>query len=188
MRLAIPLYTIGISLLIAVAIFGLVRKGAQRWINIGIVIQPSEIMKIAMPLMLAWYYQRRESALRWYDHIAAFALLAIPVGLIAKQPDLGTAVLVFAAGFFVIYLAGLSFKLILPILLAVTIAAGSLIAFEHKICQPQTQWPLLHDYQKHRICTLLDPTTDPLGKGFHTIQAKNLAWLAVSRCFYCIYV
>ncbi|BBE10422.1 MAG: cell elongation-specific peptidoglycan biosynthesis regulator RodA [Glomeribacter sp. 1016415] len=171
MRLAIPLYTIGISLLIAVAIFGLVRKGAQRWINIGIVIQPSEIMKIAMPLMLAWYYQRRESALRWYDHIAAFALLAIPVGLIAKQPDLGTAVLVFAAGFFVIYLAGLSFKLILPILLAVTIAAGSLIAFEHKICQPQTQWPLLHDYQKHRICTLLDPTTDPLGKGFHTIQA-----------------
>lgn len=171
MRLAIPLYTIGISLLIAVALFGLMRKGAQRWINIGIVIQPSEIMKIAMPLMLAWYYQRRESALRWYDHIAAFALLAIPVGLIAKQPDLGTAVLVFSAGFFVIYLAGLSFKLIVPILLAVTIAAGSLIAFESKICQPQTQWPLLHDYQKHRICTLLDPTTDPLGKGFHTIQA-----------------
>ncbi|BBO60483.1 rod shape-determining protein RodA [Mycoavidus sp. B2-EB] len=171
MRLAVPLYTVGISLLIAVALFGLVRKGAQRWINIGIVVQPSEIMKIAMPLMLAWYYQRRESALRWYDHIAALALLAIPVGLIAKQPDLGTAVLVFAAGFFVIYLAGLSFKLILPILLAVTIAAGSLIAFEHKICQPQTQWPLLHDYQKHRICTLLDPTTDPLGKGFHTIQA-----------------
>lgn len=170
-RLAVPLYTFGISLLIAVALFGLIRKGAQRWINLGLVIQPSEIMKIAMPLMLAWYYQRREGALRWYDHIVALALLAVPVGLIAKQPDLGTAVLVFSAGFFVIYLAGLSFKLIVPVLLAITIAAGSLIVFQQKICQPQAQWPLLHDYQKHRVCTLLDPTTDPLGKGFHTIQA-----------------
>ncbi len=170
-RLAVPLYTFGISLLIAVALFGLIRKGAQRWINLGLVIQPSEIMKIAMPLMLAWYYQRREGALRWYDHIVALALLAVPVGLIAKQPDLGTAVLVFSAGFFVIYLAGLSFKLIVPVLLAITIAAGSLIVFQQKICQPQVQWPLLHDYQKHRVCTLLDPTTDPLGKGFHTIQA-----------------
>ncbi|UUM21520.1 rod shape-determining protein RodA [Mycoavidus sp. SF9855] len=170
-RLAVPLYTFGISLLIAVALFGLIRKGAQRWINLGLVIQPSEIMKIAMPLMLAWYYQRREGALRWYDHIVALALLAVPVGLIAKQPDLGTAVLVFSAGFFVIYLAGLSFKLIVPVLLALTIAAGSLIVFQQKICQPQVQWPLLHDYQKHRVCTLLDPTTDPLGKGFHTIQS-----------------
>ncbi len=170
-RLAVPLYTFGISLLIAVALFGLIRKGAQRWINLGLVIQPSEIMKIAMPLMLAWYYQRREGALRWYDHIVALALLAVPVGLIAKQPDLGTAVLVFSAGFFVVYLAGLSFKLIVPVLLAITIAAGSLIVFQQKICQPQVQWPLLHDYQKHRVCTLLDPTTDPLGKGFHTIQA-----------------
>ncbi len=170
-RLAVPLYTFGISLLIAVALFGLIRKGAQRWINLGLVIQPSEIMKIAMPLMLAWYYQRREGALRWYDHIVALALLAVPVGLIAKQPDLGTAILVFSAGFFVIYLAGLSFKLIVPVLLAITIAAGSLVVFQQKICQPQVQWPLLHDYQKHRVCTLLDPTTDPLGKGFHTIQA-----------------
>lgn len=171
MRLAVPLYTVGIGLLIAVALFGITRKGAKRWINVGMVIQPSEIMKIAVPLMLAWYYQKREGIMRWYDHIGGALLLGLPMALIAKQPDLGTAVLVFAAGFAVIYLAGLSFKLILPVLLAAVIAIGSIMAFESKICQPQTQWPLLHDYQKHRICTLLDPTSDPLGKGFHTIQA-----------------
>lgn len=171
MRLAVPLYTVGIGLLIAVALFGITRKGAKRWINVGMVIQPSEIMKIAVPLMLAWYYQKREGVMRWYDHIGGALLLGLPMALIAKQPDLGTAVLVFAAGFAVIYLAGLSFKLILPVLLAAVIAIGSIMAFESKICQPQTQWPLLHDYQKHRICTLLDPTSDPLGKGFHTIQA-----------------
>ncbi len=171
MRLAVPLYTVGIGLLIAVALFGITRKGAKRWINVGMVIQPSEIMKIAVPLMLAWYYQKREGVMRWYDHIGGALLLGLPIALIAKQPDLGTAVLVFAAGFAVIYLAGLSFKLILPVLLAAVIAIGSIMALEHKICQPQTQWPLLHDYQKHRVCTLLDPTSDPLGKGFHTIQA-----------------
>ncbi len=171
MRLAVPLYTVGIGLLIAVALFGITRKGARRWINVGMVIQPSEIMKIAVPLMLAWYYQKREGIMRWYDHIGGALLLGLPMALIAKQPDLGTAMLVFAAGFAVIYLAGLSFRLILPVLLALVIAIGSIMAFEHKICQPQTQWPLFHDYQKHRVCTLLDPTSDPLGKGFHTIQA-----------------
>jgi rod shape determining protein RodA len=108
---------------------------------------------------------------RWYDYIVGFILLAVPVGLIAKQPDLGTAVLVLASGLFVIYFAGLSFRLILPVLLAVVIAAGSVVAFEGKICQPQVQWPMMHDYQKHRICILLDPQSDPLGQGFHTIQA-----------------
>ncbi len=171
MRFAVPLYTVGIGLLIAVALFGITRKGAKRWINVGMVIQPSEIMKIAMPLMLAWYYQKREGVMRWYDHIGGAFLLGLPVLLIAKQPDLGTAMLVFAAGFAVIYLAGLSFRLILPVLLALVIAIGSIMAFESKLCQPQTQWPLMHDYQKHRVCTLLDPTSDPLGKGFHTIQA-----------------
>ncbi|MDI9701391.1 FtsW/RodA/SpoVE family cell cycle protein, partial [Burkholderia cenocepacia] len=127
--------------------------------------------KIATPLMLAWYYQRREGGLRWYDFIAAFGILLVPVGLIAKQPDLGTGLLVFAAGFFVIYLAGLSFKLIVPVLVAGVIAVGSIAVFEERICQPEVQWPLMHDYQKHRVCTLLDPTSDPLGKGFHTIQA-----------------
>jgi rod shape determining protein RodA len=171
MRFAVPLYTFGVALLVAVAVFGITKKGAKRWINVGVVIQPSEILKIATPLMLAWYYQRRESSMRWFDFIVGFVILLVPVGLIAKQPDLGTAVLVFAAGLFVIYFAGLSFKLIVPVLVAAIIGIGLVATFQDKICQPQVQWPLMHDYQKHRICTLLDPTSDPLGKGFHTIQA-----------------
>jgi len=171
MRCAVPLYTFGVALLIAVAVFGLTRKGAKRWINVGVVIQPSEIMKIAMPLMLAWYYQRRESVIRWFDYLIGLILLGVPVALIAKQPDLGTAVLVLAAGLFVIYFAGLSFKLIIPVLLAGSIAVGSVVVMEDKICQPSVAWPMMHDYQKHRICTLLNPESDPLGQGFHTIQA-----------------
>jgi rod shape determining protein RodA len=171
MRFAVPLYTIGMALLIAVATFGLTRKGAKRWLNVGVVIQPSEIMKIAMPLMLAWYFQRREGGIRWWDYIVGFVILILPVAIIAKQPDLGTAVLVFAAGLFVIYFAGLSFKLIVPILIAAVLVVASIGVFQERICQPEVNWPLMHDYQKHRICTLLDPTSDPLGKGFHTIQA-----------------
>jgi rod shape determining protein RodA len=171
MRFAVPMYTIGIALLLAVLAFGLTRKGAKRWINVGVVIQPSEILKIATPLMLAWYYQRREGVTRWYDFLVGFVILLLPVALIAKQPDLGTAVLVFAAGFFVIYFAGLSFRLITPVLAAGVVAVVLIATFQTRICQPQVEWPLMHDYQKHRICTLLDPTSDPLGKGFHTIQA-----------------
>ncbi len=171
MRFAVPLYTFGVALLIAVATFGLTRKGAKRWLNVGVVIQPSEIMKIAMPLMLAWYFQRREGQVRWWDYIVGFLILIVPVGLIAKQPDLGTAMLVFAAGFFVIYFAGLSFKLLVPVLAAGIVMVACVAVFQDRICQPEVNWPLMHDYQKHRICTLLDPTSDPLGKGFHTIQA-----------------
>jgi rod shape determining protein RodA len=171
MRFAVPLYTVGVALLVAVALFGLTRKGARRWINVGVVVQPSELMKIAMPLMLAWYYQHRKGVVRWYDYLVGLVILGVPVALIAKQPDLGTALLVLAAGAFVIYFAGLSFKLIVPLLLVAVIAVGSVLVFETRICQPEVQWPLLHDYQKHRVCTLLDPTSDPLGKGFHTIQA-----------------
>lgn len=171
MRFAVPLYTVGVALLIAVATFGLTRKGAKRWLNVGVVIQPSEIMKIAMPLMLAWYYQKRESNIRWWDYVVGFVILMLPVALIAKQPDLGTAVLVFAAGVFVIYFAGLSFKLILPVLAAGVVVIACVAVFQDRICQPDVNWPMMHDYQKHRICTLLDPTSDPLGKGFHTIQA-----------------
>jgi rod shape determining protein RodA len=171
MRFAVPLYTVGVALLIAVAMFGLTRKGAKRWLNVGVVIQPSELMKIAMPLMLAWYFQRREGGIRWWDYIVGFLILILPVAIIAKQPDLGTAVLVFAAGIFVIYFAGLSFKLIVPILVAGVLVVASIGIFQERICQPEVNWPLMHDYQKHRICTLLDPTSDPLGKGFHTIQA-----------------
>ncbi|CAG9182096.1 rod shape-determining protein RodA [Cupriavidus respiraculi] len=171
MRAAVPLYTVGVALLIAVAMFGLIRKGARRWLYVGMVIQPSELMKIAMPLMLAWYFQKREGTLRWFDFIVATVLLGIPVGLIAKQPDLGTALLVLAAGLYVIYFAGLSWKIILPVMAIAITLITALVTFEHDMCAPGVNWPVLHDYQQHRVCTLLDPTTDPLGKGFHTIQS-----------------
>ncbi|AJG17522.1 rod shape-determining protein RodA [Cupriavidus basilensis] len=171
MRVAVPLYTVGVALLVAVAMFGLIRKGARRWLYVGMVIQPSEIMKIAMPLMLAWYFQKREGSVRWFDFVLALVLLGVPVGLIAKQPDLGTGLLVMAAGLYVIYFAGLSWKIILPLLAIAVVAITALVSFEHDICAPGVTWPILHDYQQHRICTLLDPTTDPLGKGFHTIQS-----------------
>lgn len=158
MRLAIPVYTVGIALLISVALFGLIKKGARRWINLGVIIQPSEIMKIAVPLMLAAYFQKHEASLRWRTFIIAGLLLIIPVGLIARQPDLGTALLVAAAGFYVIFLAGLSWKILLG--LGVTFAAS--LPFV---------WSMLHDYQRERVMTLIDPSSDPLGKGFHIIQS-----------------
>lgn len=114
MALAVPLYAAGVALLVAVAMFGIIKKGAQRWINVGIVIQPSEILKIAMPLMLAWWFQKREGQLRPLDFAVAGVLLAVPVGLIMKQPDLGTSLLVLAAGLSVIFFAGLPWKLVLP--------------------------------------------------------------------------
>ena len=116
MTLAVPLYVVGVALLIAVAMFGITKKGATRWLNVGVVIQPSEILKIAVPLMLAWWFQRREGQLRVLDFVVALLLLALPVGLIVKQPDLGTAILVLSAGLYVIFFAGLSWKLIVPVL------------------------------------------------------------------------
>ncbi len=169
-KFAVPLYTVGVALLIAVAVAGITKKGATRWLNVGVVIQPSEILKIAMPLMLAWWFQRREGQLRAPDFVIALVLLLVPVGLIVKQPDLGTAILVFSAGFYVIFFAGLSWKLILPVLVVGAIAITAIVVSEDRICQPEVKWPLLRDYQKNRVCTLLDPTTDPLGKGFHIIQ------------------
>ena len=170
MALAVPLYALGVALLVATAVMGITKKGATRWLNIGIVIQPSEILKIAMPLMLAWWFQRREGQIRVLDFIVALLLVALPVGLIVKQPDLGTAILVFSAGMFVIFFAGLSWRLIIPVLLLATAAITAVAVSEDRICQPDVKWPLMRDYQKNRICTLLDPTTDPLGKGFHIIQ------------------
>ena len=159
MRFAVPVYTFGLALLIAVALFGDVVNGARRWLNLGVTrIQPSEIMKIAMPLMLAWYFHKYEATLRLRQYIVASLLLIIPVLLIARQPDLGTALLVTTAGFYVIFLAGLSWKL----LLGMALAAGASLPF---------LWPLLHDYQRRRILTLLDPATDPLGAGYHIIQS-----------------
>ena len=170
MMMAVPLYTVGVALLVATAAFGLTKKGATRWLNVGVVIQPSEILKIAMPLMLAWWFQRREGQLRGLDFVVAGLLLAVPVGLIVKQPDLGTAILVLSAGFYVIFFAGLSFRLIVPVIALGAVAVALLVAYGGAICQPDVVWPGLREYQKHRVCTLLDPTTDPLGKGFHIIQ------------------
>jgi rod shape determining protein RodA len=164
------MYTLGVALLIAVALFGITKKGAKRWVNLGITIQPSEILKIAMPLMLAWWFQKREGQLRPLDFIVACVLLAVPVALIVKQPDLGTAILVMSAGLFVIFFAGLSWKLIVPPLLLLGAGVMLVVMFEPRLCADGVRWSVLHDYQQQRICTLLDPSRDPLGKGFHIIQ------------------
>ena len=159
MRFAPPAYLLGLVLLVAVALFGDVRNGARRWLNLGVTsIQPSEIMKIAMPLMLAWYFHKRETLLRVHDYAVAALLLAVPTLLIARQPDLGTALLVAAAGCYVIFLAGLSWKVI------VGLGVGALASLPFL-------WGMLHDYQRKRVLTLLDPSEDPLGAGYHIIQA-----------------
>ncbi len=168
--LAVPLYSVGVALLLAVALFGITKKGATRWINVGVVIQPSEIMKIAIPLMLSWWFQKREGALRPLDFAVAGLILALPVGLIMKQPDLGTSLLVMASGLAVIFFAGLSWKLILPPILLGAIGIVTLVVMEPQWCQPDVDWKVLHEYQRQRVCTLLDPTRDPLGKGFHILQ------------------
>ncbi|MGZ5132956.1 MAG: rod shape-determining protein RodA [Caldimonas sp.] len=174
MRFAVPLYVLGLVLLVATALpgLGVTRKGATRWLSIGVTIQPSEIMKIAMPLMLAWWFQRREGQLRAFDFLIATVLVVVPVAFIVKQPDLGTAILVLSAGVYVIFFAGLSWKLIVPVAVLGAVAVSAVIVSEDRICQPEVKWPMLRDYQKNRVCTLLDPTTDPLGKGFHIIQGE----------------
>ncbi|MBN9205131.1 rod shape-determining protein RodA [Methylibium petroleiphilum] len=170
-QLAVPLYVLGVALLIGVELFGVTKKGATRWLDLQVlVIQPSELLKIATPLMLAWWFQRREGQLQAPDFVVAFVLLAVPVALIVKQPDLGTAILVLSGGLYVMFFAGLSWALILPVLGLGAVGIGGLIWFQTQICEPGVDWVLLHEYQKHRVCTLLDPTTDPLGKGFHIIQ------------------
>ena len=158
MRFAVPIYTVGVALLVAVFLFGVIKKGARRWLHIGFDMQPSEIMKIAMPLMLAWYFQQRSGMLRWHSFVLAAVLLMVPVGLIMKQPDLGTSLMVLSAGFYVIFLAGLSWKALIALVVA---GAASL----------PIAWSVMHDYQRQRVMTLIDPTSDPLGKGFHIIQS-----------------
>ena len=159
MRLSLPAYLAGLALLIAVALFGDVVNGARRWLHIGVTrIQPSELMKIAVPLMLAWYFNRYEATLKAQHYLVAAVLLIAPVGLIARQPDLGTAALIFATGCYVLFLAGLSWKIIGGLVLG-GIASVPLL------------WSVLHGYQKQRVLTLLDPMQDPLGAGYHTIQS-----------------
>ena len=172
MKLALPFYLVGVVLLLGVEFFGITSKGATRWLDLGVTrLQPSEMLKISVPMMLAWYFQRHEGAVRIRDFLVAALLLAVPFALIIKQPDLGTALLVFGAGFFVIYFAGLSFKLLVPVAVIGVVGLSTIVYYEEQLCQPGVDWVVLHDYQKHRVCTLLDPNADPLGKGFHTIQS-----------------
>ncbi len=170
MALAVPLYLAGIALLIAVAVFGITKKGARRWVDVGVTIQPSEILKIAVPLMLAWWFQKREGQLRPLDFAVGGILVLLPVLLIMRQPDLGTALLVLAAGLSVVFFAGMSWWLVLPPLAGLVLGLILIVIFEPTLCAEGFDWPLLHDYQQQRVCTLLDPTRDPLGKGFHILQ------------------
>ena len=159
-RVALPLYLAGVVMLVGVALFGVVVNGSRRWLDLGVVrFQPSELMKIALPLMLAWYFQKREGKIGWADFAFAAMLIAVPAGLVKRQPDLGTALLIAASGFYVLFLAGLSWKVIVG-LAALVAAAGPLM------------WAQLHDYQRQRILTFIDPSTDPLGAGYHTTQAS----------------
>jgi rod shape determining protein RodA len=159
MRLAVPLYMIGLMLLIGVALFGEIQNGARRWLNIGVTrIQPSELMKLAVPLMMAWYFDKHEVTLRLRDYAVATLLLILPLLLILRQPDLGTTLLIASSGFYVLFLAGLSWRIIVGLLV---VSLGSLPVL----------WVMLHDYQRRRIMTLFDPTQDPLGAGYHTIQS-----------------
>jgi len=158
-KVAAPAYVVGVLLLVGVEVGGVTVKGATRWLDIGITrIQPSEMMRLALPLMLAWYFHLRSGERRALDFAAAALLVALPVALIAKQPDLGTALLVLAAGAYVIFFAGLPWKW-----LAAMVAAG--------LAMLPLAWTMMHDYQRMRVLTLIDPSADPLGKGFHTLQA-----------------
>ena len=159
-RAALPLYAVGIVLLVGVALWGVTVNGSRRWINLGFGrFQPSELMKIALPLMLAWYFQKFEGRIGWSDFALAALLIAMPVYLIKRQPDLGTALLIAASGFYVLYLAGLSWKIIVG--LAALAGAVAPLAWQH-----------LHSYQQERILTFVDPTRDPLGAGYHSSQAS----------------
>jgi rod shape determining protein RodA len=159
MRTAVPIYLLGMMLLIGVALFGEISHGARRWLDIGVAtIQPSELMKIGVPLMMAWYFEKHEATLTLKNYFVAALLLLMPVALIARQPDLGTALLISASGFYVLFLAGLSWRVMGGLFIAALASAPVL-------------WSMLHDYQRHRILMLFDPSQDALGKGYHTIQA-----------------
>ncbi len=159
-RAAVPLYLFAVVMLLAVAVFGTTVNGSKRWLNLGVArFQPSELMKIALPLMLAWYFQKFEGRIGWMDFVLTGLLIAVPVWLIKRQPDLGTALLIAASGFYVLYLAGLSWKIIVG-LTVLGAAAAPLI------------WPYLHDYQRERLLTFIDPARDPLGAGYHSSQAS----------------
>lgn len=160
-RTAPVVYVIGIIMLLLVAVIGDITLGAQRWLNLGFVrFQPSEIMKLAVPLTCAWWLHERPVPPSPRDLLVLLAIIGVPFLLIAEQPDLGTAILVGSAGVFVVLLAGLSWQVIA--IGAALLAAAIPVAWNF----------LLHDYQRQRVLTLLDPTSDPLGNGYHIIQSQ----------------
>lgn len=159
-RMSIWVFVIAIVLLVLVLLVGEVGKGAQRWLNLGIIrFQPSELMKLALPMLLAWFFADRHLPPGLGRIVLAAVMIIAPVLLIAKQPDLGTSLLVAAAGLSILFVAGVSWKLILGF--AVTAA-----------CSTPVLWYLMRDYQRQRVLTLLDPEKDPLGSGYHIIQSK----------------
>ncbi|MDN4501242.1 rod shape-determining protein RodA [Alteromonadaceae bacterium BrNp21-10] len=160
-RLSIHFYVIGIAMLVAVLVVGTIGKGAQRWLDLGFMrFQPSEIMKLAVPMMVAWYISRFNLPPRFRHTFMAFVLVIVPTLLIAKQPDLGTSLLIASSGIFVIFLAGLSWKLVFGFISVVSAFAPVMWFF------------LMQDYQKQRVLTFLNPETDPLGSGYHIIQSQ----------------
>ncbi|HHO59561.1 MAG TPA: rod shape-determining protein RodA [Thiotrichales bacterium] len=153
-------FAIGVVLLVLVLVAGDVGKGAQRWLNLYVIkFQPSEMMKLVTPMMLAWYLSEKPLPPKFSSLLVSLALVAVPTVLIARQPDLGTALLVAAAGFFVVYFGGIRWRVLLG-----TFAAGLALI--------PVLWQFMHDYQKQRVLTLLDPESDPLGTGYHIIQSK----------------
>lgn len=152
-------FAIGLVLLVLVLAIGDVGQGARRWLDLGIRFQPSEIMKIGVPMLAAWYLHKRQLPPKFLDLIVICALIAVPTSLIAVQPDLGTALLVAASGIFVIFLAGLR---------VLTIVFMGLAAIPGTFAL----WNIMQDYQKQRVLTLLNPDSDPLGAGYNIIQSK----------------
>ncbi|MGD9391588.1 MAG: FtsW/RodA/SpoVE family cell cycle protein, partial [Chromatiales bacterium] len=160
------IYLLGLALLVAVLFIGDIGKGAQRWLQFGgFRFQPSEIVKVAVPMMAAWYMANRELPARIWHQATALVLILIPAALIIKQPDLGTAILVAAAGIFVLFFAGLSWRLILFTCIAGAVGIGIIVTY------PDILDSFLHEYQKRRVLTLLNPQNDPLGAGYHIIQS-----------------
>lgn len=158
--LALPIYLLGLCLLLCVMFFGESSHGAKRWLSFGALkIQPSEIMRLTVPIAMAWYLSKREDKRHAIDYFIASFFFILPVILIINQPDLGTSLLITASGFYILFLAGLNWKFI---------AGGCIVLFS----LTPIIWTYLHDYQKNRLLILLDPNQDPLGSGYHTIQSS----------------
>ena len=161
-RFALPLYIVSLLMLVAVQVAGVTVNGATRWLDLGITrIQPSETMKIALPMILAWYFHRLDNQVRWYHWIVALIIIALPVALILKQPDLGTAILILASGLLVVFFAGLPWKAIFVAIIGAVISLPAIWAYG------------LHDYQRQRILTMFNPEEDKLGAGYHILQSMT---------------